>query len=60
MSEKKACKFTSIGGSALIEGVMMRGKGRLALAVRRADGRIQMKVAAAMKLKDAYSLEEKL
>ncbi len=44
MSEKKACKFTSIGGSALIEGVMMRGKGRLALAVRRADGRIQMKV----------------
>lgn len=44
MSEKKACKFTSIGGSALIEGVMMRGKGRLSLAVRRADGEIQMKV----------------
>lgn len=44
MSKKQACKFTSIGGSALIEGVMMRGKGRLSLAVRRADGEIQMKV----------------
>lgn len=47
MSENKACKYTSIGGSALIEGVMMRGKGRLSLAVRRADGKIQMKVEPA-------------
>lgn len=46
MSKEKSCKFTSIGGSALIEGVMMRGKGRLSLAVRRADGKIQMKVEA--------------
>ncbi|MBQ6824991.1 MAG: DUF1385 domain-containing protein [Clostridia bacterium] len=37
-------KYTSIGGSALIEGVMMRGTDRLAIAVRRSDGSIQMKV----------------
>ncbi len=47
MSKEKKAKYTSIGGSALIEGVMMRGKGRLAIAVRRADGKIQMKVEQA-------------
>ncbi|MBQ8893968.1 MAG: DUF1385 domain-containing protein [Clostridia bacterium] len=41
---KNEAKYTSIGGSALIEGVMMRGNDRLAIAVRRADGTIQMKV----------------
>ena len=41
---KEPTKYTSIGGSALIEGVMMRGNDRLAIAVRRADGAIQMKV----------------
>ena len=45
MSKNKS-KYTSIGGSALIEGVMMRGNDRLAIAVRRADGTIQMKVEA--------------
>lgn len=43
MSKKKN-PYTSIGGSALIEGVMMRGNGRMAIAVRRNDGSIQMKV----------------
>ncbi len=43
MAEKK-CKYTSIGGSALIEGVMMRGTDRLAIALRRNDGSIQLKV----------------
>ncbi len=41
---KKENKYTSIGGSALIEGVMMRGNDKLAIAVRRSDGSIQMKV----------------
>ncbi len=41
---KKQCNFTSIGGSALIEGVMMRGSDKLAIAVRRNDGAIQMKI----------------
>ena len=44
---KKSCNYTSIGGSALIEGVMMRGNGKLAIALRRNDGTIQMKVESA-------------
>ncbi len=39
-------KYTSIGGSALIEGVMMKGKDKYAIAVRRSDGSIQLKVTA--------------
>lgn len=40
----KKSPYTSIGGSALIEGVMMRGNGKLAVATRRTDGKIQLKV----------------
>ena len=40
MSEKK---FTSIGGQAVIEGVMMRSPHYLAIAVRKPDGRIVIK-----------------
>ena len=34
------CKKTSIGGQALLEGVMMRGPERYALSVRRPNGEI--------------------
>ncbi|MBQ8599755.1 MAG: DUF1385 domain-containing protein [Clostridia bacterium] len=44
---KKACNYTSIGGSALIEGVMMRGNDKMAIALRRNDGTIQLKVEEA-------------
>ncbi len=37
-------KYTSIGGSALIEGVMMRGNGKMAIAVRKETGEIILKV----------------
>ena len=37
MSEKK---MTSIGGQAVIEGVMMRGPHKIAVAVRKPDGEI--------------------
>lgn len=40
---KKSC-YTSIGGSALIEGVMMRSPQKTAIAVRRAGGDIVLKV----------------
>lgn len=33
-------KKTSIGGSALIEGIMMRGPSKMAIAVRKSDGEI--------------------
>ena len=39
MSEKEKC--TLIGGQALIEGVMMRGKTSMAMAVRDEDGVIR-------------------
>ena len=37
-------KYTSIGGQALIEGVMMRGKNSIAIAVRKPDGEIEIKM----------------
>jgi uncharacterized protein YqhQ len=37
-------KKTSIGGQAVIEGVMMRGPGKIAIAVRKPDGVIEVKV----------------
>ena len=40
-------KYTSIGGSALIEGVMMRGNGRMAIAVRKESGELILKVEEA-------------
>ncbi len=43
MSKEQACmKKTSIGGQALIEGVMMRGPERTAMAVRHTSGEIRM------------------
>ncbi|MBQ8605364.1 MAG: DUF1385 domain-containing protein [Clostridia bacterium] len=49
MKEKK--KYTSIGGSALIEGVMMQGNGKMGIAVRRSNGEIVLKVQPARKTK---------
>lgn len=42
----KACPLhkTSIGGQAVIEGVMMRGPQKIATAVRKPDGEIEMEV----------------
>jgi len=38
--EKKCCHMTSIGGQAVIEGVMMIGPQKIATAVRKSDGEI--------------------
>jgi len=43
MNENKPAKTTSIGGQALIEGVMMRGKDKISIAVRKPDGEIEVK-----------------
>lgn len=40
---KKEVKMTSIGGQALIEGIMMKGPDRIATAVRKPDGEIEIK-----------------
>lgn len=42
--KKQPRKFTSIGGQALIEGIMMRGPKRSAMAVRHVSGEIREKV----------------
>ncbi|HCX60979.1 DUF1385 domain-containing protein [Sedimentibacter sp.] len=42
-TEKKEVKKTSIGGQALIEGIMMKGPERIATAVRKPDGEIVVK-----------------
>ncbi|MCD8391435.1 MAG: DUF1385 domain-containing protein [Firmicutes bacterium] len=42
--EKKQQHITSIGGQAVMEGVMMRGPHNTATAVRRPDGEIEVKV----------------
>ncbi|MDO4800072.1 MAG: DUF1385 domain-containing protein, partial [Bacillota bacterium] len=42
--KKDTVQYTSIGGQALIEGVMMRGKDKVAMAVRKPDGEIVLKV----------------
>lgn len=39
-NESKSCHITSIGGQAVIEGVMMRGPKETAIAVRKPDGEI--------------------
>lgn len=44
MSEYKPARPNSIGGQALIEGVMMRGKDKISIAVRKPDGEIDLKV----------------
>ncbi len=44
MAKKKKSKKTSIGGQALIEGVMMRGPYKTAMAVRHTSGEIRTEV----------------
>lgn len=41
--ELKEVKKTSIGGQALIEGIMMKGPSKIATAVRKPDGEIEIK-----------------
>ena len=42
MEEKKKIHKTSIGGQAVMEGVMMRGPKKIAIAVRKPDGEIAL------------------
>ena len=40
----QSCKKTSIGGQALIEGIMMLGPEKSAIAIRKPEGNIDCKV----------------
>ncbi len=50
------CKKTTIGGQALIEGIMMLGPDRSAVAVRRADGEIELKTENVKMLRERYKI----
>ena len=55
MAEKQSCAFrTSIGGQALIEGIMMRGPEKQAIVVRDQEGNLVEKVEALKFIKDRY------
>ena len=49
-------KKPTIGGQAVIEGVMMRGPGYLATAVRRPDGGIELKKEPFSSINERYPL----
>lgn len=54
MSDKP--KITAIGGQAVIEGVMMRGKRLYAMAVRRPDNEIEMVTGMITPIEEKFSL----
>ncbi len=56
MTDKKCCKKTSIGGQALIEGIMMLGPDKSAIAVRNPSGEIEMKTEAIKRLSQRHKL----
>lgn len=51
-----SCKKTTIGGQALIEGIMMLGPEKSAIAVRKESGDIELKVENITKLTDKYKI----
>ena len=55
--EKKSCAFrTSIGGQALIEGILMRGPEKQAIVVRDQEGNLVEKVEELKLIKDRYPI----
>lgn len=52
MSKEKVKRITSIGGQALIEGILMRGPKKISLAVRKPDGSIYNEYMNASSIKD--------
>jgi len=54
MAQEKAKKITSIGGSALIEGIMMRGPKKTVVAVRTAPDKIETEELEVKTLREKY------
>ena len=50
------CKYTSIGGQALIEGIMMKGKKKTAMAVRSKNGEILLEPVSFTSIKEKYKI----
>ena len=47
---------TSIGGQALIEGILMRGPGKMSIVVRRENGEMVIKEQVVVSLTDRYPI----
>lgn len=57
MAENKSCAFrTSIGGQALIEGILMRGPEKQAIVVRDQDGNLVEKTEELKFIRDRYPI----
>ncbi len=50
------CKYTSIGGQALIEGIMMKGPQKTAMAVRTKEGEIELLEPEELNLRKKYKI----
>ncbi|MDO4920424.1 MAG: DUF1385 domain-containing protein [Phascolarctobacterium sp.] len=59
MSTKDCCKKPNVGGQAVIEGVMMRGTDKVAVAVRQPNGEIVVDVNPVNSLRDKYPILKK-
>jgi uncharacterized protein YqhQ len=59
MKAKLTSQFTSIGGQAIIEGVMMRSPHYIAMAVRKADQRIRIRFVPFVGFSQSYPLLRK-
>ncbi len=55
-NRKEKQEFVSVGGQALMEGIMMRGPGGLAMSLRLPDGTIETTNRTIKQLKDKYKL----
>ncbi|MBE6729125.1 MAG: DUF1385 domain-containing protein [Ruminococcaceae bacterium] len=53
---EKKCKYTAIGGQALIEGILMKSPLKTALAVRLPDGNIDISYMENKSLRDKYKI----
>ena len=56
---KMTCKKPNVGGQAVIEGVMMRGADKVAVAVRKPDGEIEVDVKPVSSIRDKYPILKK-
>ncbi|HIZ16354.1 MAG TPA: DUF1385 domain-containing protein [Firmicutes bacterium] len=55
-NESSACRRTSIGGQALIEGIMMRGPKKTSVCCRMADGSITTDIIEDKRIKDKVKI----
>ena len=53
------CTKPNVGGQAVIEGVMMRGTDKVAVAVRKPDGEIEVDVKPVSSIRDKYPILKK-